>query len=177
MKNISKILFCTFLLFLCFSCIHKRNAEQKTEILQEEIKENELYIFFNTEIKDYSQDVEAGARDFYFRFKHTNSNDTIFEFSYYIGGYSNLYELEYKGFLKIDSFYVAIYDKDNLIIDLYKDSIYVEKFPDKNKFFGIKNEDSKFILHPYSSGHLENNKFEQDNASYWASNGWYKYFE
>ena len=108
MKNISKILFCTFLLFLCFSCIHKKNVEQKTEILQEEIKENELYVYFDTKIKDiYSRYVDAGARDFYFRFKHTDSNDTLFEFSYFVEDYSK-YELEYKGFLKIDSFYVAI---------------------------------------------------------------------
>ncbi|MCL2328764.1 MAG: hypothetical protein FWC39_09690 [Bacteroidetes bacterium] len=178
MEEVSKILFCTFLSFLCFSCIHKKNTGQKTEILQEEIKENKLYMFFDAEIKDaYSQDVKAGARDFYFRFKRTSSNDTLFEFSYYVGGYSNLYELEYKGFLKIDSFNVAIYDEDDLIIDLYKDSIYLEKFPDENNFAGIKDENSKFILIPTTIGHLEKNKFEADNASYWARNEWYKYFE
>ena len=178
MKKTDKILFCTLLLFLCFSCIHKKNAEQKPEILQEEIKENELYVFFDTKIKnDYSKDVEVGVRDFYFGFKHTDSNDTLFRFSYYIGGYSNLYELEYKGFLKIDSFYVAIYDEDNLTIDLYKDSIYLDRFPDENNFAGIKSENGRFILHPVTSGHLKNNKFEEGYSSEWARNEWFKYFE
>jgi len=174
MKKIGKILFCIFLLMFCFSCLQKQEKiEQKCETLQEKTKKNELYLFFDTEIKNsYSKEVNAGAKDFYFRLKHTDLNDTIFEFSYFVGGYSNLNASEYKGFIKIDSFNIAIYDEKSLMIDLYKDSLHIETFPLENKFDGIVNEESKLILRMITMGHFKNNKlgFELVQAD------WYKYF-
>ena len=183
MKKVNKIIFCTFIIFLYFSCVHKRNTEQNQDILSEEIKRNELYVYFDKYAKfdtigvaSFSKHIAAGARNFYFRFKETDSNDTIFEFTFFLAG-DIIHESEYKGFLKIDSFNVAIYDEKDLITNLHKDSIYVEKFPTGNEYAGIKNKGDKLIARPVTIGYLKNNKFEGVNAFEYTKKGWHKYFE
>ncbi len=174
-----RILFYILLLFLYSSCVRKKeNVEQTHDTFQEISKGNELYAFFNTKIKgDYLKDVNAGAKYFYFRFKQTDLNDTIFQFSYFITGYANSSELGYKGFLKIDSFNVAIYDEKDLMVSLYKDSLCIEPFPKGNKFTGVVRENSKFVLHLHSIGWLKNNKLETLPSIEVARKEWNRYFD
>jgi len=79
MEKTGKILFYVLLLFLCISCVRKKeNVEQKHEIFQEEIKRNELYLFFDTIIKRFPPREIEGVRSYYFIFKKTDTNDTLF---------------------------------------------------------------------------------------------------
>ena len=183
MKTTNKILFCILMIFFYFSCVHKKNIEQNQDIISEEIKRNELYVYFDSYAKfdtlgvaSFSKHVDAGARNFYFRFKETDSNDTIFEFTFFLAG-DIIHESEYKGFLKIDSFNIAIYDEKDLIINLYKDSIYAEKFPIGNEYAGNKSKGDKFIARPLTSGQLKNNKFEDTPIYEWVNKKWNKYFD
>jgi len=156
MKIIIKILFCLIL----FSCVQKKNnIEQEDEFLSEKLGRNELYIFFDEQINYYLEDINAGAQDFYFLFKETDSNDTLFSFSFFVEKGLPLNELDYKGFLKIDSFKIAIYDAKNLMIDYYKDSLYKEPFPNKKNYLGIKRE-TGIIMCLVSTGWLKNGKLE-----------------
>lgn len=179
MKQKQIIVTLFFALIFCFSCFRKTevillNSEVS---LNEETLKNELFLFFDTKIKKfYFEDVTAGARDFYFRFKQTDSNDTIFEFSFFIINAPIINELEYKGFLQIDSFNIALYDEKNLLTDFYKENLYMESFPNRNNYAGIKRE-TGIIIHLISIGWLKDGKLETVPAVESARQDWDKYFK
>lgn len=188
MKYVHKrLLLFIFLSVLCFSCIRKHKIDEKeNETFQGGITSNELYNFFEKEVKEYLSQCTGEIKGFYFVFKKTESNDTLFQFSY-LGMNDTLFkELGYKGFLDIDNFRVAIYDEENLELLLYKDSIKTEPFIGSEKYniddkgnerdISYEKGERAFTMHMLSMGWMKNGVFEVLPASTMARNGWFEYF-
>ena len=171
------------LLFNCFSCVQKK---ENSENFQKE-ERNELYLFFYATVKEYELREIDETKDYYFVFKETDSNDTLFQFSYFGLNDKAFKQSGYKGFLKIDSFNVAIYDERNLGFPFYKDSLRPEPFPNAEKYI-VDNKEKKVIvfnkegeevfeMHMLSIGWVKNNVFEVIPSIRLARNDWFKHFK
>jgi hypothetical protein len=132
-KYLIFILGLAFVFFL--SCIKKREpVKQCEETFQKEmVKNSELDSFFYRQIKMFHPEFIDGVKDYLFIFKTTDINDTIFNFSYYVLNKPKLEEPGYKGFVKIDTFHIAIFDENNVGINLYKDKLCTESITFKRK--------------------------------------------
>jgi len=84
-------------------------------------------------------------------------------------------ESGYKGLVKIDSFNVAIYDEEDVVFDLYKDSLHIEPFTHPEKRKNI--EKDSITMHMIVPGQLKNNKFETILVAEIIEKNWIKYFK
>ena len=188
MKHINISLLLVFSFVMGFSCTRKNNIVEKENDVQHKIVNNNgLHIYFFAEIKKYQSWGKIEPKDYYFIFKKTYSNDTLFQFSYFGLNDKAFRESGYKGFLEIDSFKIAIYDKENLCFSLYKDSIRTESFyniegyivnnKEKEQHIFDEKGERVFETHMISMGRVNNNVFEVLSARTLELNDWNKYFE
>ena len=163
MKNLFLIL---LLSVFCFSCLQRKGAITDNNFQ----KPNGLYLYLDTLENAIPFDRNEVINDFGFIFIKTDLNDTLFLFSYCSSNFPNKQEtiLGYKGVIKVKNINIFIFDKDEIGIKFYGDSLQIAALPEFKKF-----ENAQGCVY----GYLKNNIFKHDmHYSEIYERGWRKYY-
>jgi|GEM_PF-5235032 len=176
---------CCLLLWVgLLACTNKSTKIESADIVIPEVMDNEntrndLFLIFDTLILKFRQYEPEGTKNYYMILKETDTNDTIFEFSYFRGKFhaDPKEMLNYKGFVKTDSAYIAIFDGQNIGEKWYRDSIFTQPFPDTKNPIPPLEPGQKYRMHIITHGYIKNNKYEPLGAVEMAEKKWFYYFK